>query len=60
MRYVALEEIFILKLIANQERDIENSEALVPSGLDYAAVYSEAWPSTTRPEHLKRGSGSLT
>jgi hypothetical protein len=59
MRYVALEDIFILKLIANRERDIENCEALAPSGLDYDAVYSEVEASTARPEHLKRRSGSL-
>jgi hypothetical protein len=41
MRYVALEDIFILKLIANRERDIKNCEALAPSGLDYQIVYSE-------------------
>ena len=41
MRYAALEDIFILKLIANREQDIEDCEALAPTGLDYEAVYSE-------------------
>jgi predicted nucleotidyltransferase len=41
MRYAALEDIFILKLIANRERDIEDCEALAPAGLDYETVYSE-------------------
>jgi hypothetical protein len=35
MRYAALEDIFILKLIANREKDIEDCEALAPAGLDY-------------------------
>jgi hypothetical protein len=41
MRYAALEDIFILKLIANREQDIEDCEALAPKGLDYETVYSE-------------------
>jgi hypothetical protein len=41
MRYAVLEDIFILKLIANRERYIKNCEALAPSGLDYQIVYSE-------------------
>jgi predicted nucleotidyltransferase len=41
VRYAALEDIFILKLIANRERDIEDCESLAPAGLDYEVVYSE-------------------
>lgn len=41
MRYAALEDIFILKLIANRAQDIEDCEALAPAGLDYETIYSE-------------------
>jgi hypothetical protein len=41
IRYAAHEDIFILKLIANREQDIEDCEALAPAGLDYETVYSE-------------------
>jgi hypothetical protein len=41
MNYAALEDIFILKLIANRERDIEDSAALAIAGLDYEAVFDE-------------------
>ena len=41
MNYAALEDIFILKLIANRERDIEDSAALAIAGLNYEAVFDE-------------------
>lgn len=41
MRYASLEDIFILKTIANREQDIEDCEALAPAGLDYETIYSE-------------------
>jgi hypothetical protein len=41
MNYAALEDIFILKLIANRDRDIEDSAALAIAGLDYEAVFEE-------------------
>jgi hypothetical protein len=41
VRYAAPEDVFILKLIANRERDIEDCESLAPAGLDYEVVYSE-------------------
>lgn len=41
MIYAAPEDIFILKLIANRPRDIEDCSAMASSGIDYEAVYSE-------------------
>ncbi len=36
-----MEDIFILKLIPNRERDIEDCASLALAGLDYEVVYSE-------------------
>jgi len=41
MRYAALEDIFILKLIANRPRDIEDCVALASARMDFEAIYSE-------------------
>lgn len=41
MRYSAMEDIFILKLIANRPRDIDDCVALASSRIDYKAIYSE-------------------
>jgi hypothetical protein len=41
MRYAAVEDIFILKLIANRPRDIEDCVALASTRMDYEAIYSE-------------------
>ncbi|NPV63849.1 MAG: nucleotidyl transferase AbiEii/AbiGii toxin family protein [Methanotrichaceae archaeon] len=41
MRYAAVEDIFILKLIANRPRDVEDCVSLASAGMDYAAVYAE-------------------
>jgi hypothetical protein len=41
MRYSAMEDIFILKLIANCPRDIDDCVALASSRIDYKAIYSE-------------------
>ena len=41
MRYAAVEDIFILKLIANRPRDVEDCVSLASAGIDYAAVYAE-------------------
>jgi hypothetical protein len=41
MRYAAMEDIFILKLIANRPRDIEDCVVLASAKLDYEAIYSE-------------------
>ncbi len=41
VRYAALEDIFILKLIANRPRDIEDCVALTSVRMDYGAIYSE-------------------
>jgi hypothetical protein len=41
MKYAALEDIFILKLIANRPRDIEDCVALASARMDYEAIYSE-------------------
>jgi hypothetical protein len=40
-RYAAVEDIFILKLIANRPRDIEDCVYLASARMDYEAVYSE-------------------
>ena len=41
MRFAGAEDIFILKLIANRPRDIEDCAALVQAGLDYKVVMEE-------------------
>ena len=41
MRYAALEDIFILKLIANRPRDIEDCVSLASAKMDFEAIYSE-------------------
>lgn len=41
MRYAAVEDIFILKLIANRPRDVEDCISLASAGIDYEAVYAE-------------------
>jgi hypothetical protein len=41
MRYAAVEDIFILKLIANRPRDMEDCVALASARMDYEAVYEE-------------------
>lgn len=41
MRYAAVEDIFILKLIANRPRDMEDCVALASARMDYEAIYSE-------------------
>jgi hypothetical protein len=41
MRFAAVEDIFILKLIANRPRDIEDCVSLASSKMDYEAIYSE-------------------
>lgn len=41
MRYAAVEDIFILKLIANRPRDIEDCVSLTSVKMDYEAIYSE-------------------
>jgi hypothetical protein len=50
MRYAALEDIFILKLIANRPRDIEDCVALTSARMDYEAIYSEI-----EAQHAKAG-----
>jgi hypothetical protein len=41
MRYAAVEDIFILKMIASRPRDIEDCVALASTRMDYEAIYSE-------------------
>jgi predicted nucleotidyltransferase len=41
VRFAALEDIFILKLIANRPRDIEDCVALTSVRMDYEVIYSE-------------------
>ena len=41
MRYAAVEDIFVLKLIANRPRDIEDCRSLTSVKMDYEAMYSE-------------------
>ena len=41
MRYTSLEDIFIMKLIANRAGDIEDCAALVSAGLDFGVIYEE-------------------
>ena len=41
MRYAAVEDIFIFKLIANRPKDIEDCVSLASAKLDYEAMYSE-------------------
>jgi len=41
VRYASLEDIFIMKLIANREGDTEDCAALVSAGLDFDVVYGE-------------------
>ncbi len=41
MRYAAPEDIFILKLIANRPRDVEDCVLLASAKVDFEAVYSE-------------------
>jgi predicted nucleotidyltransferase len=53
VRYAALEDIFILKLIANRERDIEDCESLAPAGLDYEVVYSEVEAQYSQPGNVE-------
>ena len=41
MRYAAVEDIFILKLIANRPKDIEDCLSLTSAKMDYEAMYAE-------------------
>ncbi len=41
VRYASLEDIFIMKLIANREGDASDCAVLIPAGLDFDAVYNE-------------------
>lgn len=41
MRYAAVEDIFILKLIANRPRDVEDCVSLASANMDFEAVFSE-------------------
>jgi hypothetical protein len=41
MRYAAVEDIFILKLIANRPRDIEDCVSLASASMDFEVVFSE-------------------
>jgi hypothetical protein len=41
VRYAAAEDIFILKLIANRPRDMEDCVDLASARIDYEAVYEE-------------------
>lgn len=41
VRYAAVEDIFILKLIANRPRDIEDCRSLTSVKMDYESMYSE-------------------
>jgi hypothetical protein len=41
MRYSAMEDIFVLKLIANRPQDIDDCVAIASSRMDYDAIYSE-------------------
>ena len=41
MRYAAVEDISILKLIANRPQDIEDCVALASKRMDYEAIHSE-------------------
>jgi len=43
IRYAAVEDIIILKLIANRPKDIEDCVSLASVKLDYEAMYSEIW-----------------
>lgn len=43
IRYAAVEDIIILKLIANRPKDIEDCVSLASAKLDYEAMYSEIW-----------------
>jgi predicted nucleotidyltransferase len=53
VRYAALEDIFILKLIANRERDIEDCASLTPAGLDFEVVYSEVEAQYGQPGNVE-------
>ncbi len=41
VRYASLEDIFIMKLIANREGDAPDCAMLVPAGLDFDVIYNE-------------------
>lgn len=41
VRYASIEDIFIMKLIANREGDASDCAKLVPAGLDFDAIYEE-------------------
>jgi hypothetical protein len=41
VRHASLEDIFIMKLIANRSGDVDDCAALVSAGLDFDAVYKE-------------------
>ncbi len=41
VRYASLEDIFIMKIIANREGDASDCAVLVPAGLDFDAIYEE-------------------
>jgi hypothetical protein len=41
MRYAAVEDIFILKLIANRPRDLEDCISLASAKMDFEAIHSE-------------------
>jgi hypothetical protein len=41
MRYAALEDIFILKLIANRPKDLEDCSSMALAKMDYETIYSE-------------------
>jgi hypothetical protein len=49
IRYAAVEDIFILKLIANRPRDIEDCVLLASAKADFEAVFSEIEAQYSKP-----------
>jgi hypothetical protein len=60
MRYTAVEDIFILKLIANHSMDIEDCLPLTSTKMDYEAMYAEIEAVCQSRDKLRRRSGSPT
>lgn len=68
MRYAAPEDIFILKLIANRPRDVEDCVLLTSTKVDFEAVFSEIEAQYSKPgtieekiwiTYLEEGIGKL-
>src|SRR5512137_483874 len=60
IRDASLEDIFIMKLIANRPGDAPDCSNLVIAGLDFNAVYREIEMQYARQARRKRRSGSTT